>query len=224
MAFRLIRARAVLRRLRGAGATRSAGRGAARGDARARPADLGQGGRDQGSRAPVRHPDARDHPAPAPHLRHAARPRGHPRRWPARSTTSWTPSTRRRRSCGSIDSSSVRPDARELAGIIRPRTDQIVRGAAGAREAHRRRRAGGRDQPARERGRPRPPGGGAAAVRRGARPDRVIKWKEILDLLEEATDRCEDVANVARRRRREARLSARWTPTCSPSSRSSSSR
>ena len=24
----------------------------------------------------------------------------------------------------------------------------------------------------------------------------VIKWKEVLDLLEEATDRCEDVANV----------------------------
>ena len=27
-------------------------------------------------------------------------------------------------------------------------------------------------------------------------PITVIKWKEILDLLEEATDRCEDVANV----------------------------
>ena len=24
----------------------------------------------------------------------------------------------------------------------------------------------------------------------------IIKWKEVLDLLEEATDRCEDVANV----------------------------
>ena len=36
----------------------------------------------------------------------------------------------------------------------------------------------------------------------------VIKWKEMFDLLEEATDRCEDVANVARRRRRQARLSA----------------
>ena len=24
----------------------------------------------------------------------------------------------------------------------------------------------------------------------------VIKWKEVLDLLEDATDRCEDVANV----------------------------
>jgi uncharacterized protein Yka (UPF0111/DUF47 family) len=24
----------------------------------------------------------------------------------------------------------------------------------------------------------------------------LIKWKEVLDLMEEATDRCEDVANV----------------------------
>ena len=55
------------------------GAGAARRDAGARPADLGQGGRDQGSRAQVRLPDARDHPAPAPHLRHAARSRRHPR-------------------------------------------------------------------------------------------------------------------------------------------------
>ena len=27
-------------------------------------------------------------------------------------------------------------------------------------------------------------------------PIAVIKWKEVLDFLEEATDRCEDVANV----------------------------
>jgi uncharacterized protein Yka (UPF0111/DUF47 family) len=27
-------------------------------------------------------------------------------------------------------------------------------------------------------------------------PLAVIKWKEILDLLEDATDRCEDVANL----------------------------
>ena len=38
---------------------------------------------------------------------------------------------------------------------------------------------------------------GQAAVRRGdAIRSIVIKWKEILDLLEDATDRCEDVANV----------------------------
>jgi uncharacterized protein Yka (UPF0111/DUF47 family) len=27
-------------------------------------------------------------------------------------------------------------------------------------------------------------------------PIAIIKWKEVLDFLEEATDRCEDVANV----------------------------
>ena len=27
-------------------------------------------------------------------------------------------------------------------------------------------------------------------------PVKIMKWKEILDFLEEATDRCEDVANV----------------------------
>ena len=36
----------------------------------------------------------------------------------------------------------------------------------------------------------------------------VIKWKEMFDLLEQATDRCEDVANVLERRRRQARVSA----------------
>ncbi len=39
-----------------------------------------------------------------------------------------------------------------------------------------------------------------AAVRRLFEEERdpiaIIKWKEILDFLEEATDRCEDVANV----------------------------
>ncbi|MCK7523779.1 MAG: hypothetical protein MZV64_42235 [Ignavibacteriales bacterium] len=33
----------------------------------------------QGARAPLRLPDPRDHPAAAPHVRHAHRPRGHPR-------------------------------------------------------------------------------------------------------------------------------------------------
>ena len=57
-------------------------RPAARGDAGARSADLGQGRRDQGSRAQVRLPDPRDHPAAEPDVRHAARPRGHPRARP----------------------------------------------------------------------------------------------------------------------------------------------
>ena len=52
---------------------------AARGDAGARAARLGQGRRDQGSRAQVRPADPRDHPAAEPDLRHAARSRGHPR-------------------------------------------------------------------------------------------------------------------------------------------------
>ena len=47
-------------------------------------------------------------------------------------------------------------------------------------------------------------------------PIAVIKWKEIFDFLEAATDRCEDVAQPARRRRRQARLSA-WIPRCSQS-------
>ena len=41
--------------------------------------DLGQGRRDQGSRAQVRLPDARNHSAPQPDLRDADRPRRHPR-------------------------------------------------------------------------------------------------------------------------------------------------
>ena len=47
-------------------------------------------------------------------------------------------------------------------------------------------------------------------------PIAVIKWKEIFDFLEAATDRCEDVAQPARRRRRQARLT-RWTPRSSRS-------
>ena len=36
----------------------------------------------------------------------------------------------------------------------------------------------------------------AGCSRRSSDPITIIKWKEILDFLEEATDRCEDVANV----------------------------
>ena len=36
----------------------------------------------------------------------------------------------------------------------------------------------------------------AACSRRRRTRITVIKWKEVLDLLEEATDRCEDCANV----------------------------
>ena len=63
--------------------------------------------------------------------------------------------------------SKVRPDARDLSRIIRASTAQVVsamkalgkkQGISGLRR---------RDQPARERSRPRPPGRAAAAVRRG---------------------------------------------------------
>ena len=69
--------------------------------------------------------------------------------------------------------------------------------AGGAREGQGCGRAFHRDQPARERGRP------AAFQQAVSRlfddeqdPIVVMKWKETLDFLEDATDRCEDVANV----------------------------
>ena len=90
----------------------------------------------------------------------------------------------------------MRPDARELARIIIDCAEQVVM-ALKALE-----RRTGVAEPAVEINRleneadrvhqdGRPP-----AVRGGARPDPIIKWKEILDFLEDATDRCEDVANV----------------------------
>ena len=36
----------------------------------------------------------------------------------------------------------------------------------------------------------------AALFKSGADPLSIMKWKEIYDLMETATDRCEDVANV----------------------------
>ena len=75
-----------------------------------------------------------------------------------------------------------------------------------------------RDQPARERGRPRPPGGRAAGSSRKRRtPIAVIKWKEILDFLEAGHRPLRGRRQRARRRRRQARLSG-WTRICSPSS------
>ena len=92
---------------------------------------------------------------------------------------------------------TVRFGARELAQIITASTQQVrlaldrPRAAQGPHHARR------RDQPARERGRPHPSAGGQPAVRRRAAIRcSVMKWKETLDFLEDATDRCEDVANV----------------------------
>ena len=91
----------------------------------------------------------------------------------------------------------VRPEARELARIIEASADQVVMRAQGA----------GAAQPA-------SPNAAVEINRLENEADRahqsavralfdeesdaiaIIKWKEILDFLEDATDRCEDVANV----------------------------
>lgn len=90
----------------------------------------------------------------------------------------------------------VRPDARELVRIIKASTDEMVKalkalerrdGVAGpAVEINRLENEADRVH--------------YAAVRRLFEEERdpivIMKWKEILDFLEEATDRCEDVANA----------------------------
>jgi predicted phosphate transport protein (TIGR00153 family) len=90
----------------------------------------------------------------------------------------------------------VRPDARELTKIIKTSTDEVVR----ALKALERRQ--GVAEPAVEINRLE---NEADRVHQGALrrlfeeerdPVEIIKWKEILDFLEQATDRCEDVADV----------------------------
>ena len=89
----------------------------------------------------------------------------------------------------------VRPDARELARIIKASTDEMVK----ALKALERRR--GVAEPAVEINRLENEADRIhqAAVRRLFEEERdpieIMKWKEILDFLEESTDRCEDVAN-----------------------------
>ena len=92
--------------------------------------------------------------------------------------------------------SSVRSDARDLARIIRASTEQVVSAmkalgkkegiSAAAVEINRLENEADRAH--------------AIALRRlfeeESDPIQIIKWKEILDFLEAATDRCEDVANV----------------------------
>jgi predicted phosphate transport protein (TIGR00153 family) len=91
---------------------------------------------------------------------------------------------------------TVRPDARVLTRIIKASADQIVTAlkalekktgvAVPAVEINRLENVADRAH--------------QAAVRRLFEEERdpiaIIKWKEILDFLEGATDRCEDVANV----------------------------
>jgi hypothetical protein len=90
----------------------------------------------------------------------------------------------------------VRPDARELARLVRVSADQLVI----ALQALERRQ--GVAEPAVEINRLENEADRAhqIALRRLFEEERdpiaIIKWKEILDFLEDATDRCEDVANV----------------------------
>ncbi|MEO8076009.1 MAG: DUF47 family protein [Acidobacteriota bacterium] len=90
----------------------------------------------------------------------------------------------------------VRPDVRELTRIIMASTEQVVK-AMKALEKKK-----GVAEPAVEINRLENEADRAhqSAVRRLFEEERdpitIMKWKEILDFLEEATDRCEDVANV----------------------------
>ena len=91
---------------------------------------------------------------------------------------------------------SVRPGARELTRLVRDSTDQVVcaikalekrKGVAEcAVEINRLENEADRAHQA------------AVSALFGDEKDAIviIKWKEILDFLEQATDRCEDVANV----------------------------
>jgi predicted phosphate transport protein (TIGR00153 family) len=91
---------------------------------------------------------------------------------------------------------TVRQDARDLARIIMASAEQLVK-ALKALE-----RKTGVAEPAVEINRLENEADRAhqAAVRRLFEEERdpiqIMKWKEILDFLEDATDRCEDVANV----------------------------
>src|SRR5687768_7130305 len=90
----------------------------------------------------------------------------------------------------------VRPDARELARLVKASAEQVVK----ALKALERRQ--GVAEPAVEINRLENEADRAhqASLRRLFEEERdpiaIIKWKEILDFLELATDRCEDIANV----------------------------
>lgn len=90
----------------------------------------------------------------------------------------------------------VRPDARELARLVKASADQMVVALEALERRH------GVAAPAVEINRLENEADRAhqIALRRlfeeEKDPIAIIKWKEILDFLEDATDRCEDVANV----------------------------
>jgi predicted phosphate transport protein (TIGR00153 family) len=91
---------------------------------------------------------------------------------------------------------SVRPDARDLARLVALSAEQVVIAMKALDRRH------GVAEPAVEINRLENEADRAhqIAVRRlfeeEQNPVMIIKWKEILDFLEAATDRCEDVANV----------------------------
>ncbi len=86
---------------------------------------------------------------------------------------------------------------RRAGGDHRPAGRPVAGRHRGAGEAHRRAGAHPRDPHPRARGRPDAPRGGCrTSSARNATPSAVIKWKEILDLLEAATDAAESVADV----------------------------
>jgi predicted phosphate transport protein (TIGR00153 family) len=90
----------------------------------------------------------------------------------------------------------VRPDARELARLVAISAEQVVIAMKALERRH------GVAEPAVEINRLENEADRAHqnAVRRlfeeEQNPVAIIKWKEVLDFLEAATDRCEDVANV----------------------------
>jgi hypothetical protein len=100
---------------------------------------------------------------------------------------------------GLYELTSVVPEARELATVLLAQTkkmEEAVRGLRNVKDPKRILEAckemnlleNQADTALRE--------GVARLFKSGADPLTVMKWKEILDLIESATDRCEDVANI----------------------------
>ncbi len=92
---------------------------------------------------------------------------------------------------------NVRPGARELTHVIvtqcrrDPRRASRRSSSARASSSAPSRSTASRTRPTASTSSP-----SASSSTKSATPITVMKWKEILDFLEEATDRCEDVANV----------------------------
>ena len=100
---------------------------------------------------------------------------------------------------GLYEIASVVPESRELATVLLAQTkkmEEAVRGLRNVKDPKRILEAckemnlleNQADTALRE--------GVARLFKSGADPLTVMKWKEILDLIESATDRCEDVANI----------------------------